>query len=723
MDRDKKKMMAFAMAFMMLAGGLAVLIPAGDETDAAAPGDNEPYSYTIVYDESKMETGTDSISVGNMEAIYHPSYTIADGTSGYGSWDWTDDGIGPFNSFYAAFDIDKGNKMVARLNPFDLSKTVAGTDLPDGRYNIMWVLPTVFWKIGETTVNDATYPTLTLTNDQTAGGTAYAHMINGHVYNYVAYGVYEGYNDTITVGGSSVTVLTSQTDKTPTLNVNRDTFRTYAHNYSMDAYLAGSAQNPAYSMLWNFYQWELYKYCSLTLMENFDAQSTVGNGKVHTTDSNVRYNTTGLTDESGPYAGTIGAIGTAETSPVNGIDSEKLFIENAWGSLSEFVDGVVFNYTELYSESVPDSATTVDIYIQTSDTPDNYYESTTGTDSFVEKIKLSSRYHPEDESVDPTKLSPTVIKTGPAKTLASEDEPIDPSITGNGYPLYIITNDARMWGFGDQLGGSATTGVSDYEWIPTSTGPKVLSVGGASIANASNATQPGLSCATSADGLDRPHLYVGSRVAFVFDVDTTADATYTAKLSFDANKGTGAPATMTFKTTSENDVVFTIPSTVPFRSNMYFLGWNTVKTATTATYQPGDTFTSVYNGSNTLYAIWIAANFTVDFNANGGSGGPKDMYYHSDSDLTHTFTIPATEPTWVQHGFLGWSTDKFGEVEYAPGDTITMDVDETVKLYAIWERTGSGEVIGSIIDLIPILLVVGVLLGIVAMIAFRKLNA
>jgi len=259
--------------------------------------------------------------------------------------------------------------------------------------------------------------------------------------------------------------------------------------------------------------------------------------------------------------------------------------------------------------------------------------------------------------------------------------------------------------------------------LPTTTGAKLLRVGGNSGSSASDWPQAGLSAVSSTSGLSATAVFVGARSAFVFDVDTTAEQSWTAKLSFNANKGTGAPAAMIYKTTSMNDVVFTIPDTVPFRTGMLFLGWDADKTATTATYQPGDEFTSAYNGSNTLYAIWIAANFTLDFVINGGTGGPKDMYYQSDVDQTHTFTIPDNDPTWVGHEFLGWSTVKYGDVEYVAGDEITVDVDGTVKLYSIWERTGSGDVIGSIIDLIPILMVVGIIFGIVGMIAYRKINA
>ena len=536
---SKSKTMAVFMVLAMLA---VCVVPLADvQGSDAAVGDGQSYSYTIVYDSSKMATGTDALSVDGMTAIYHPSYDATsvtdedDGTDGYGSWTWDlTTGLGPFNSFYAAFDIDHGNVMVAKLNPFDLSKTIDGYDLDftNHRYNIMWVLPTVYWKIGEISVEvpgegdtteTVTYPTLTLTNDATAGGVAYAHTINGHTYNYVAYGVYEAYNDTITVDGTSKTIVTSQTGKTPTYSVSRPNFRNYASNVEMDASLSLSEENPAYCLIWNFYQWELYKYCALTIMEDFNAQSTVGNGKVYTSDNNVRYITTGLTDLMGPYAGTIGDVTQSE----NDANSVKLFIENAWGSLGDYVDGVVFNYTELYNSQVPDSQTTVDIYIQTVNKPTDTTDSTL---DYVDMIELSSRYQPDENSkgVSETKTKETKVIEG---AKVGEDAE-DPSMTGNGYPLDIITNDARMWGFGDVAGGSATTGVGDYGWLPNSTGAKLLSVGGVSASTSSDWPRCGLSAANSSNALSYVGMYFGTRSAFVFDVDTTSA---TASVTFANN--------------------------------------------------------------------------------------------------------------------------------------------------------------------------------------------
>ena len=80
---------------------------------------------------------------------------------------------------------------------------------------------------------------------------------------------------------------------------------------------------------------------------------------------------------------------------------------------------------------------------------------------------------------------------------------------------------------------------------------------------------------------------------------TVKSNTYT--ITYDANGGTGAPPAQ-YKT---QDVPLTLSSTVPTRSGYTFLGWAESKTATTAQYQPGGSFTK--NANTTLYAVWKSA--------------------------------------------------------------------------------------------------------------------
>lgn len=78
----------------------------------------------------------------------------------------------------------------------------------------------------------------------------------------------------------------------------------------------------------------------------------------------------------------------------------------------------------------------------------------------------------------------------------------------------------------------------------------------------------------------------------------------TFTLNYNANGGTGAPASQTHKATSEYEKshTFTISSQAPTRDGYTFLGWNTNRSATTANYQPGGSI--VVTGTTTLYAVW-----------------------------------------------------------------------------------------------------------------------
>ena len=414
--RKNTKLLAILSVFAMLIVGT---IPFMDSSDATV-GDGGTYSYTLVYNSSEMGNTAaqeTQLTVAGMTPISHAANTTTlTALANQGSWTWDynattheGSGLGPFNSFYAAFDIDNGNAFVTKLNPYNLGQDLTGTALPSGNYNIMWVLPTVYWKVVDGNV--------TLTNDSTAGGTAYAHTIDGHVYNYVAYGVYQGTGD-----ASTPTKLTSESGKMPIVSKTRAQFRTLADNYTMDSGLGANA----YSMLWNFYQWELYKLVSYTVMEGFNSQNFVGNGHVYGSTYTFQ---TGALDTYGPYAGNPGMITDSTTGTSYGSDQDKLFIEGAWGGINQFVDGVVINGNSGYyidTKSVPDDSTTAGTYV----------------------------------------------------TYVQESLP-----ASSGFPLNISTNE-KVWGMGTDNSGSATTGLTDKTYTATS-GSKVLFVGGSSGTDAS----------------------------------------------------------------------------------------------------------------------------------------------------------------------------------------------------------------------------------------------
>ena len=79
------------------------------------------------------------------------------------------------------------------------------------------------------------------------------------------------------------------------------------------------------------------------------------------------------------------------------------------------------------------------------------------------------------------------------------------------------------------------------------------------------------------------------------------------ELKYDANGGTGAPAsqTRTAAHPTVNRVTFTVPNQTPTKEGYTFKGWADSATATDAQYQPGGTvYVKHENSPKTVYAVW-----------------------------------------------------------------------------------------------------------------------
>ena len=159
---------------------------------------------------------------------------------------------------------------------------------------------------------------------------------------------------------------------------------------------------------------------------------------------------------------------------------------------------------------------------------------------------------------------------------------------------------------------------------------------------------------------------------------SNAPTTYT--VSYNANGGSGAPSSQT----KTKDVTLTLSSTRPTRSGYTFKGWSTSSTATSATYQPGGSYTS--NAAVTLYAVWQknATTYSVTYNANGGSGAPGTQTKTENVALT----LSSTKPTRSGYTFKGWATSSTATVaSYQPGSSYTANAKVT--LYAVWSKNPS----------------------------------
>lgn len=81
------------------------------------------------------------------------------------------------------------------------------------------------------------------------------------------------------------------------------------------------------------------------------------------------------------------------------------------------------------------------------------------------------------------------------------------------------------------------------------------------------------------------------------------------------------------------------------------------------------------------YTVTIPAldNYTVTYNANGGTGAPSSQTEHKGTALTLSSTIPTREG----YVFIGWGTSADAtSVKYFAGDSYTANA--AITLYAIW---------------------------------------
>ncbi len=158
------------------------------------------------------------------------------------------------------------------------------------------------------------------------------------------------------------------------------------------------------------------------------------------------------------------------------------------------------------------------------------------------------------------------------------------------------------------------------------------------------------------------------------------ESTQYCTITFNANGGTGAPASQQ-KVIGEATY---IPYTKPTRSEYTFLGWSTSRYATSADYQPGQAYTPY--GDMTFYAVWeqnVVKTWTITYNANGGTNAPSPQ----TANVGQFITITSSKPTRNGYTFLGWSTwsgSTEPELAYTPGYSYMSDYDRT--LYAVWEE-------------------------------------
>ena len=153
-------------------------------------------------------------------------------------------------------------------------------------------------------------------------------------------------------------------------------------------------------------------------------------------------------------------------------------------------------------------------------------------------------------------------------------------------------------------------------------------------------------------------------------------------VGFNANGGTGTMSEQAFVYDTAQGL-----ETNKFTKEGYtFKGWSTT-TDGQVVYADGESvknLTSVPNETVTLYAVWEANAYSVEFNANSGTGTmPSQAFVYDTAQALETNRF-----TKEGYTFKGWSTIVNGQVMYTDGatvDNLTATNHDTVTLYAVWE--------------------------------------
>ena len=146
---------------------------------------------------------------------------------------------------------------------------------------------------------------------------------------------------------------------------------------------------------------------------------------------------------------------------------------------------------------------------------------------------------------------------------------------------------------------------------------------------------------TTAGGINTKTLYAVWRIQ-------------TAYVYYNANGGSGAPATQSHNAGTR----ITLSSTVPTRSGYRFLGWATSASATTAQYQP-NTSQALYT-TTTLYAVWELAASTLTV-SNGTIGTALSIGINRNNSsytdtIAYTFgTASGTIATKTSSDSVSWT--------------------------------------------------------------------
>ena len=153
-----------------------------------------------------------------------------------------------------------------------------------------------------------------------------------------------------------------------------------------------------------------------------------------------------------------------------------------------------------------------------------------------------------------------------------------------------------------------------------------------------------------------------------FRNSTTIYAHWKQSFTVTFNAAGGTPASTT-RTVASGAAVGDLPT--PERADWTFLGWFT---AASGGSEIGASTT--VSGNVTYYAHWKKTNFTVTFDANGGTVSPATRTVANGAAVG---ALPT--PAWAGNSFQGWFTAASGGTQVSASTTVDSDVT----YYAHWK--------------------------------------
>jgi len=153
------------------------------------------------------------------------------------------------------------------------------------------------------------------------------------------------------------------------------------------------------------------------------------------------------------------------------------------------------------------------------------------------------------------------------------------------------------------------------------------------------------------------------------------------QVTFNGNSGLGSMTDQLFI----YDVPQALKANAFTKTGYTFAGWATSPTGNKEynNQQQVSNLTSVNNGTVNLYAVWVANEYSVKFNSNGGVGTMADQPF------TYNVTKALTLNLFTKEGytFVGWSTEIGGAKVYVDGQEVsnlTSVHNGIYNLYAVW---------------------------------------